>query len=127
MIFRRARRQQRERALVHLQTAARLLDDERPYSYIAVLDQLTHYQLPRAFEVLVELADGLELPVFWRELDGAARELRLYTSAEPARLRAAADICRAQANRTPGAGRDDGGGGGGGGGKGSDGGPGQAG
>jgi hypothetical protein len=123
MIFRRARRQQRERALVHLQTAARLLDDERPYSYIAVLDQLTHYQLPRAFEVLVELADGLELPVFWRELDGAARELRLYTSAEPARLRAAADLCRERANRTPGAGgghdRD--------GGEDSDGGPGQAG
>ncbi|MEE4541944.1 hypothetical protein V2S66_08180 [Streptomyces sp. V4-01] len=101
MIFGRDRRKRRERALVHLQSAARLLDDERPHTYIAVLDQLTHYRLPAVFQALAELADGVALPAFWRELDGAARELRLYTSAQPARLRAAADLCRRHAGRPP--------------------------
>jgi hypothetical protein len=117
MTLRRARRERRERALVHLQTAARLLDDRRPFSYIAVLDQLTHYRLPLAFEALVTMAcaacpaegspGAVELPAFWNELDGAARALDLYTSPQPAALRAAADICRSHA-ANGGGGRGDG-------------------
>jgi hypothetical protein len=94
---RRERRERRERAVVHLQDAARLLDDERPFSYIAILDHLTHARLATAFEVLVENAGDIDLPAFWRELDLAALELDLYTAPEAAGVRAAADTCRRHA------------------------------
>ncbi|MET9611115.1 hypothetical protein ABZZ17_39595 [Streptomyces sp. NPDC006512] len=46
------------------------------------MEFLEHNELELAFDCLAELGDDLDLPLsFWRSLDRAARETRLYSDA----------------------------------------------
>ncbi|WP_020124820.1 MafI family immunity protein [Streptomyces canus] len=61
----------------------------------ATLEFLEHNELGLAFDCLVDLGDDLDMPLsFWRHLDRAAREMRLYSAALRRPHLTAADFCR---------------------------------
>ncbi|WP_060905042.1 MafI family immunity protein [Streptomyces scabiei] len=61
----------------------------------ATLEFLEHNELGLAFARLIDLGVDLDLPLaFWRHLDRAAREMRLYSDALHTPHLTAADLCR---------------------------------
>ncbi|WDO07611.1 MafI family immunity protein [Streptomyces murinus] len=61
----------------------------------ATLEFLEHNELELAFDCLVDLGDGLDLPLtFWQHLDRAAREMGLYNDSLYKPHLTAADFCR---------------------------------
>lgn len=61
----------------------------------AALEFLEHNELGLAFDCLVDIGGGLDLPLgFWQDLDRAAREMRLYSDALHHPRLTAADLCR---------------------------------
>ncbi|MGW6093215.1 MafI family immunity protein [Streptomyces sp. NPDC055157] len=61
----------------------------------ATLEFLEHNELELAFDWMVDLGDDLDLSLtFWRHLDRAAHEMRLYSEALHKPHLTAAELCR---------------------------------
>lgn len=79
----------------HLDSARAHLTGLPDIDLSATSEFLEHNELGLAFDCLVDLGDDLDLPlVFWRHLDRAAREMRLYSDALRTPHLTTADFCR---------------------------------
>lgn len=79
----------------HLDSARAHLTGLPDIDLSATLEFLEHNELELAFDCLVDLGDGLDPPLsFWRHLDRAAREMRLYSDALRTPHLTSADFCR---------------------------------
>ncbi|WP_128819365.1 MafI family immunity protein [Streptomyces sp. S063] len=79
----------------HLDSARAHLTGLPDIDLSATLEFLEHNELGLAFDCLVDLGDDLDLPLsFWRHLDRAAREMRLYSDALRTPHLTSADFCR---------------------------------
>ncbi|MFD8888810.1 MafI family immunity protein [Streptomyces erythrochromogenes] len=78
----------------HLEAARAHLAGLPDIDLSATLEVLAHDELELAFDCLAELGDDLDLPLsFWKYLDRAAREMRLYSDALHKPHLTAADLC----------------------------------
>ncbi|WBB60984.1 MafI family immunity protein [Streptomyces sp. WMMC500] len=84
-----------DRTRGHLDAARVCLTSVPGIDLSAALEFLEHNELGLAFDCLVGLGDGHDLPLgFWRHLDRAAREMQLYSDALHRPHLTAADLCR---------------------------------
>jgi hypothetical protein len=85
----------------HLDAARAHLTGLANVDFSETLEFLDDNELGLAFDCLVNLGHGLDLPlIFWQHLDRAARVMRLYSDALHTPHLTAADLCRRLAAAT---------------------------